>query len=143
MDPTKRLASNLRSESSAYGYTLTIWGAGALLIHEYGMPGEPSVFAYVGGALLGFAALSWVAFGGPLSHVDETDVDMTALSMIHVAATAGNLVVVVLVANMLHAAGVRPPAAFGVVGAQSTVVYNASLLLEDFVSEALVSAFST
>jgi hypothetical protein len=77
MDPTKRLASTLRSESSAYGYTLTIWGAGALTIHEYGMPGELSVFAYVGGALLGFAALSWFAFEGPLSHVDEADVDMT------------------------------------------------------------------
>ena len=63
--------------------------------------------------------------------------------MIHVAATAGNLAVVLLVAHTLRVAGVRPAAAFGVVGAQSTLVYNLSLLLEDFVSEALATAFGT
>ena len=63
--------------------------------------------------------------------------------MIHVAATAGNLLVVLVVAHTLRVVGVRSPAAFGVVGAQSTLVYNLSLLLEDFVSEALASALGT
>lgn len=141
MEPTKRLAANLRSESSAYGYTLTIWGAGALLMHAYGTPNALEVFAYVGGALVGFGVLSWFAFEGPLAHVDDTDVEMTAVSMIHVAATAGNLLVVLLVVNALHGAGVRSTATFGLVGAQSTVVYNFSLLLEDFLSELLASTF--
>lgn len=58
MDPTSRLARNLVEESKAYGYTLTILGAGALLIHHYGMPGIVQTGLYIGGALAAIAALS-------------------------------------------------------------------------------------
>ncbi|ELZ30925.1 hypothetical protein C474_10701 [Halogeometricum pallidum JCM 14848] len=143
MEPTRRLAHNLRSQSPAYGYTLTMWGAGHLLIHVYRMPDSLSVLAYVGGALVGFAVLSTAAFGDPPADVDDADSDtgVTALSLVHVTATAGNLLLILAVAHLLRAAGVRSTVAFAVAGAQSTVLYNASLLLEDRVSEAVASAF--
>lgn len=52
MDARQRLAQNLTSESEAYGYTLTIWGTGAILINQFGTPGMTQISLYVGGALL-------------------------------------------------------------------------------------------
>jgi len=44
-----------------YGYTVTVWATGALLIHLHGTPNVAEAFAFVGGALTAFALLSWLA----------------------------------------------------------------------------------
>jgi hypothetical protein len=38
MDWRQQLARNLSAETEAYGYTLSVWGGGAILIHQYSAP---------------------------------------------------------------------------------------------------------
>lgn len=64
----KRYRSDLRSvvgsSATAYGYTLTVWSTGSILSHAYGPPSPPLVFAFFGGAVLAFAMIGALAFGG-------------------------------------------------------------------------------
>ena len=64
----KRYRSDLRnvvgSSATAYGYTLTVWSTGMVLSHAYGPPSPPLVFAFFGGAVLAFAVVGALAFGG-------------------------------------------------------------------------------
>lgn len=66
--PLRRYRSDLRgvvgSSATAYGYTLTVWSTGAVLSHAYGPPSPPLVFAFFGGAVLAFAVVGALAFGG-------------------------------------------------------------------------------
>ena len=64
----KRYRSDLRnvvgSSATAYGYTLTVWSTGMVLSHAYGPPSPPLIFAFFGGAVLAFALVGALAFGG-------------------------------------------------------------------------------
>lgn len=65
---SKRYRSDLRnvvgSSATAYGYTLTVWSTGLVLSHAYGPPSPPLIFAFFGGAVLAFAVVGALAFGG-------------------------------------------------------------------------------
>ncbi len=56
--------SVIGSSADAYGYTLTVWSAGAMLSHAYGPPNPLEVFSFFGGAVLAFALVGALAFGG-------------------------------------------------------------------------------
>ena len=60
----KDLSNVVGSSASAYGYTLTVWSSGMVLSHAYGLPAPPEVFSFFGGAVLAFALVGVVAFGG-------------------------------------------------------------------------------
>ena len=64
----RRYRSDLRSvvgsSATAYGYTLTVWSSGMILSHAYGPPSPPLIFAFFGGAVLAFAVVGALAFGG-------------------------------------------------------------------------------
>ncbi|EJN59826.1 hypothetical protein [Halogranum rubrum] len=143
MNVRGRLAGTCQAESKAYGYTLSIWGAGALLIHQFGTPTPNSVFAYVGGGLVGFALLLLLAFGTPLSETDvDTDAEFVAAAAVHVIAAPGNLLVSYGLISVLGRTTLPTWFVFSVVGAQATVTYNVLTLLEDsltHVTETLVS----
>lgn len=134
MDWKRRLADNLTVEAQAYGYTLTIWGAGAILISANGVPDPLSIFAYVGGALAGYGALVVVAFDGVFAEREPgEDTALFAASTVHVVATLGNLVVTYAFAVASARLDLPAPLAFFLVGAQATATYNLFLLLEDYV----------
>lgn len=52
------------SSASAYGYTLTVWSTSMVLSHAYGPPSPPEVFSFFCGAVLAFASVGALAFGG-------------------------------------------------------------------------------
>ena len=64
----ERYRTNLRgvlgASATAYGYTLTVWSTGAILSGAYGPPSPPEVFTFLGGALVAFALVGVLAFGG-------------------------------------------------------------------------------
>jgi len=131
-----RLARTLLDESWAYGYTLTIWGAGAFLIAEYGVPSHLDVLGYVTGSLVGFAALTYYSFGGLLVHIDREGRDVrSAIEMVHLFATLCNLVVALLVIRAVHTVGLPTPASFTVVGVTATTGYSLLLLVEEVLGE--------
>lgn len=53
----------LSGQSNAYGFTLVVWGTGALAISELGMPGPAGIFAFIGGALVSMSLIVAVVFG--------------------------------------------------------------------------------
>lgn len=53
----------LSRQANAYGFTLVIWGTGALATWQLGKPDPADVFAYLGGALLSVSAAVAAAFG--------------------------------------------------------------------------------
>ncbi len=66
--PFRRYRSDLRrvigSSATAYGYTLTVWSTGMVLSYAYTPPSPPEVFSFFGGAVLAFALVGALAFGG-------------------------------------------------------------------------------
>lgn len=54
------------ASAAPYGYTLTIWSCGAVLIDCRGKPSVGDVFMFLAGAVLGFSALGLLA-QGPLA----------------------------------------------------------------------------
>jgi len=136
MDYRAHLAANLASESEAYGYTLTIWGSGALLIHAYSVPDVARISAFVAGALVGFGVLAGLAFQGFTAEMAVGDSPSSlVVSAIHVLSTGGALAAVSLLLELTQ--GGPPLAIFFAVGALATVAYNSFLLLEAVATRAL------
>jgi len=134
MEFRTRLESNLVSESEAYGYTLCIWGAGALLIDAFGVPGFGRVLAYVAGALGGFGLLAVLTFRGIAEEAAAESPSSLVASMIHIVSTGGTICIV---QAFLAANGTANAAfAFFAVGLLVTVAYNLLLLLEELTTTA-------
>ena len=57
------------SSAAPYGYTLTVWSSGALLIHFRHAPTVWEVFLFLFGAVVAFAAL-WLFGRGPIEESD-------------------------------------------------------------------------
>lgn len=133
-----RLAENLLSESEAYGYTLSIWGSGALLIHAFGAPGATPIFLFVIGALAAYVTLALIAFSKPFTSVElRSERRLGAASIIHIVATLGNLLVaksILIVAAEYHF-GMAVSALL--LGYQATFLYNLLLLFESRVVQLL------
>lgn len=57
------------TSAAPYGYTLTVWSSGALLIHFRGAPAVWEVFLFLVGAIVAFAAL-WLLGHRPIERSD-------------------------------------------------------------------------
>jgi hypothetical protein len=68
MAPLKRCRTDLRgvvgSSATAYGYTLTVWSTGTILMGAYGPPSPPRVFTFLAGAVVAFVVVGVLAYGG-------------------------------------------------------------------------------
>jgi len=87
------LGTTIAASAAPYGYTLTIWSSGAILIRSHGTPSLGEVFMFVAGALLGFDLLGALAHG-VLARTDslqgrEARVLAATLDWIAVGAAAG------------------------------------------------------
>jgi len=65
------MATIATASAAPYGYTVSLWSTGALVINYHGFPDPGEVLLFVAGALLGFAIIGAVAhgalrIGGPL-----------------------------------------------------------------------------
>ncbi|WP_049902594.1 hypothetical protein [Halococcus agarilyticus] len=131
MNPVERLATNLLSESRAYGYTLCIWGGGEMLITQYGTPDLVDIVVFVAGAVVGFGALAAIAFNAAFAAADaDHESSPMVASMVHVVATLGSVLASHLVAVVALGYGIPAAVAFATVGFQATTTYNSLLLFE-------------
>ena len=131
MEYRQRLANNLVSESEAYGYTLSIWGAGTLLINAFGSPGVAPVFLFIVGALAAFVTLALIAFNKPFKSVEPRgERRLGAASFIHIVATLGNLLAAKVLLLLLLRSDVGLDISALLIGYQATIMYNLLLLLE-------------
>jgi hypothetical protein len=52
------------ASAAPYGYTISVWSSGAILMGSHGTPDVAEVFAFVAGALTGFGLMGLLARGG-------------------------------------------------------------------------------
>ena len=57
------LGTMVAASAAPYGYTVTIWSSGAVLMHAHGVPSIADVFLFLAGALTGFGLLGLLAHG--------------------------------------------------------------------------------
>ena len=57
------LGTMVAASAAPYGYTVTVWSSGAVLMHSHGTPNVGDVFVFIAGAVTGFALMSLVAQG--------------------------------------------------------------------------------
>src|SRR5215212_4547225 len=67
----KNLRAVVGSAAAPYGYTLSIWAAGAALVSVHGIPRTLAALTFVGGAVLGFAFVGALAYGGIPGQLDQ------------------------------------------------------------------------
>jgi hypothetical protein len=58
--PAGALETILAASATPYGYTLSIWSSGALLMRSHGTPSVAETFIFVAGAITGFSLLALI-----------------------------------------------------------------------------------
>ena len=66
-----RLRTTLGSSAAPYGYTLSTWTTGAVLINAHGVPDALAALTFMFGAVPGFAFVGALTFGGVTRHFDR------------------------------------------------------------------------
>lgn len=74
----KRLRVTVGASAAPYGFTLATWTTGAVLAHARGIPDALAALTFMAGAVLGFAFVGTLAFGGVTKRFDR-DHDETLL----------------------------------------------------------------
>ena len=64
MDYRHHLRAVVAASAAPYGYTLTLWTAGAVTTHAQGLPSALDALLLLAGAVTGFAAVGAFAYGG-------------------------------------------------------------------------------
>lgn len=126
------LRSILAGESRAYGFTISFWGSGAVLISNFGVPGVLGALMYGLGAVTGFGILALYSFGAE-KEVKKTNSQYLALASVHYLASLAPILVAGLLARYLTSVP-----AFFVGGLSVSLLYNLLALLEEDISEVLV-----
>jgi hypothetical protein len=67
----KNLRAAVGSSAGPYGYTLATWTTGAVLTNARGIPDTLAALAFMAGAVLGFAFVGVLAFGGLTKRFDR------------------------------------------------------------------------
>ncbi len=60
----KSLRAAIGASAAPYGFTLSTWTTGAVLTHAEGIPDALDALLFLAGAVLGFALVGRLAFGG-------------------------------------------------------------------------------
>lgn len=55
------LATFASASAAPYGFTLTVWSSGAILVHFHGAPTVADVFLFIAGSLAGFSLIGALA----------------------------------------------------------------------------------
>lgn len=90
----------VRTTAVPYGFTLTVWSTGAVVMHARGTPDVGDVFLFLAGALLAFVAAAGVAHLVSADAIDARGSDLIAtgvLNVVVVAAAVGGAALVALI----------------------------------------------
>mgnify|MGYP000019799812 CR=1 FL=1 len=131
MNFLERLQTNMKSESEAYGYTLSVCGSGALLLQGFNLQAS-HIFLFVLGGVIGFGLLAYTAFRGLKKSVpSDTSEDIITGSMIHILSALGTVLISYTVISL--SSGLQLSIIAGIIGFNTTFSYNVLLLLEGLV----------
>jgi hypothetical protein len=125
------------TSAGPYGYTLTIWTTGAVLVHAKGIPNTAEALLFMIGAVLGFTVVGAAAFRStPAVHARATShpVLWGSFHFVPVAASTGAASVV---AHFVHGASAWPLAGFTATAIYLTFVAAQITFFEEQVFEDL------
>jgi hypothetical protein len=128
------LSRNITEESPAYGYTLVIWGSGALLLSSLSSLNEISILSFVLGGIIGFGALAILAFGSLMTRVGIDDKREPAASMIHILGAFGAVALNYVILQQFVGSMETHYISF-IVGFTATTAYNILLMVEHLLYE--------
>jgi hypothetical protein len=66
------LGTIVAASAAPYGYTISIWSSGAVLLRSRGVPTVAEVFAFLAGALAGFGVMA-LAAQGAVTRMESLD----------------------------------------------------------------------
>ena len=120
------LGTIVAASAAPYGYTITIWSSGAVLMHAHGTPQVGEVFAFLAGALCAYGLTGLLARGA-LRSTDALDSppDRVLAGAMHWLA-AGTAVGVAALVATIHGWEAWPLASFA---ATAVYILGASLQL--------------
>ena len=136
MELRKNLRKNITGESLAYGYTLAVWGSGALLLNSFSA--QPfDILTFVFGGVAGFCTLALIAFRSLVKEVEyDVSKNFIVSSTIHILASFGTVLTSYILITKGNPAFSKE-VIFLIVGFNSTFLYNIMLLIEEYLSEDL------
>jgi hypothetical protein len=105
------LATVVRNSAVPYGYTVSLWTAGAVLEHGHGTPGVGQAYLFLAGAAAGFVLVALVAWRAAPHSLEPTSRDLVRTGAINVLALALALGAASLVA-MIHGTAAWPASSF-------------------------------
>jgi hypothetical protein len=127
----KNLRAAVGSSAGPYGYTLATWTTGAVLMNARGVPDTVAALAFMAGAVLGFAFVGVLAFGGLTKHFDRERGQALLWGSFHFFSVGLAIGTAALVAYYVQSFIAWPLAAFLsttvyflILGAESTAAYT-------------------
>jgi hypothetical protein len=115
------LATVVRRSAIPYGYTITIWTAGAVLERGHAKPGVGQAYLFLLGAVAGFAAVALLAARVTPRELQAASGDLLRTGAINALALAAALGAAALAA-MLPGAAAWPLGSFAATGTYLLVV---------------------
>jgi len=67
----RSLRAAVGASAAPYGFTLSTWTTGAVLTHAQGIPDALDALLFLAGAVLGFALVGGIAFGGVTKRLER------------------------------------------------------------------------
>lgn len=100
------------SSAGPYGYTLTIWTSGAILLDARGVPSTLDAFLFVLGALCGFGTAGLLAYGDPGASIAPRRRAFSLWKSFHLPAVGVSAGVAAIAAHLLASPAAWPVAGF-------------------------------
>jgi hypothetical protein len=126
----QHLQTVVARSAAPYGYTLTIWTAGAVTTHEEGIPSAAEAIMLLAGAVLGFALVGRFAYGGVAQVVDPPLRAVRLWGSFHLPSVALSTGLATLIAKTIHGSTAWP-----LVGLSATLTYLLALALQATLAE--------
>lgn len=104
-DYRQHLRTAVGSSAAPYGYTLATWTTGAVITHAYGLPTAIDALLFMCGAVLAFAVVGAVAFGGVTTRFAHTPRQAPLWGSFHVLSVGGAIGAAALVTYLLSSRG--------------------------------------
>ncbi len=100
-DYREHLRTAVGSSAAPYGYTLATWTTGAVLTHAYGVPTAVDALLFMAGAVLAFASVGAMAFGGMTTRFANAPRQAALWGSFHFLSVGGAIGAAALVSYVL------------------------------------------
>jgi ribosomal protein S18 acetylase RimI-like enzyme len=98
--PRQALAAIVAASAAPYGYTISIWSSGAVLMRSHGTPRVGDVFAFVAGAVIAFALLALLTRGAVAEPATDRAPDRVLAGTMHLLAAGAAVGAAALLAEL-------------------------------------------